>query len=174
MENVLPMRKRNRLDFNYSQSGAYFITICTKDRACILSSVVGDATLGVPQIKLTNYGIIVDNLIKNIDHVYKNVSVSSYVIMPNHIQLLLMFNDGTPKGASPTISALAEIINALKGLSTKRAGINLWQRSYYDHIIRDEHDYEIRWNYIEDNARRWQEDVYYNSNGMPKEASPTE
>ena len=82
MESNLPKRKNIRLKvIDYNCSGAYFITICTKDRRAILSSIVGTGVLDGPQIKLTQYGDIADKYIKQLNEFYDNMSIESYVIM---------------------------------------------------------------------------------------------
>lgn len=87
----LPQRRTNRLDYyDYSQNGAYFITICTLDRKRILSKVnVGTGVLDCPQIQLLNYGIIADKYIRQLNDFYDHISVDRYVIMPDHIHILL-------------------------------------------------------------------------------------
>ena len=87
----LTKRKPNRLNqYDYSTPGAYFITICTKNKEKILSTV--GATIGRPQIQLTEYGKMIDKAIKTIEKVYPFVTVDQYVIMPNHIHLLLQIH----------------------------------------------------------------------------------
>ena len=106
-------RKLNRLtNFDYSRNGLYFITICTKDRIRYLSDIrdVGNAALGVPIIKLTEYGEIVDNNIKKINDIYRYVAVTKYVIMPDHIHMILSLD---------VINELPQIIRTLKQNFTK-------------------------------------------------------
>ena len=153
------MRLQN---YNYSEIGAYFITICTKDRKQILSKIVGCDDLGAPKIILSNCGIVVDNFIKSIGTAYQNVTVDIYCIMPNHIHLILIFNqsNGVPRSSRPT-QLIPRVITALKRLSNKKVGFNLWQTSYYDHIIRNEQElYEIR-KYIEENPIKREFYEYY-------------
>ena len=91
-ENALPKRKRLRLqDYDYSTPGAYFLTICTYNRKCTLSHVVG-AIHESPETKLTQYGEIVDSIINSIPTRFK-ATVDSYVIMPNHIHLIIIITD---------------------------------------------------------------------------------
>ena len=93
---------------DYSQSSAYFITICTKDSKCILSHIVEDtavgATIGRPQVILTDFGQIVKSKIEKIQTVYYGVKVNKYVIKPNHIHLIIMIDieNGRPMVA-PTV-----------------------------------------------------------------------
>ena len=91
-EKELPRRKDLRLkNFDYSTPGAYFITICTHNRKCTLSRIVG-AIHESPEIKLTNYGKIIDDIIQNIPERYKTI-IDTYVIMPNHIHFIIIITD---------------------------------------------------------------------------------
>ena len=92
-----PTRKQYRLpDYDYSQSGAYFITICTKDRKQILSKIIVGTSIARPQeIELTEIGAIVDKGVKGIMEHYENVFVDNYVIMPNHIHLIIRLQNGS-------------------------------------------------------------------------------
>lgn len=165
-------RKRNRLkNYDYSENGLYFITICTKDRVNVMSEIivssenVGNAEGGVPsvfQFKLTDIGKIVDANIRKIDEIYDYVSVINYVIMPDHIHLILLicdFDDGTPRAAFPTKS-IPLIINALKSISTKQIGHTIWQKSYHDHIIRSHEECVQIYKYIENNPFNWSKHNY--------------
>lgn len=154
-------RKRNRLtEYDYAAPNAYFITVCTQNRRNFFWDTVG-ATIGRPEeIPYTIYGKIVKQHIGEIPRHYPAVSVDKYVIMPNHIHLLLQINtdeDGRAMPA-PTISTL---INQLKGAVTKKAGFPVWQKGFYDHVIRGEQDYREIWEYIAGNPFRWQEDKLY-------------
>ena len=165
MENdKFPKRKINRLkSWNYSNNGGYFITICTNNRKHILSKIcVGD---GFPVPQLTKTGQIVDDYIKNINLKYSCVTVSEYVIMPNHIHLLLLIDNNGTGNPSPTVGNIIGWFkyNTTKSVNEKykTAGNKLWQRSYYDHIIRDEKDYMEKLNYILSNPLKWIDDEYY-------------
>ena len=154
----IPERKPNRLpDFDYSTPGAYFITICTKDRRNLFWTDVG-ASIARPQ--LTIWGNITANSICDIPKHYPAVSVDHYVVMPNHIHLLLQINtdtNGRPMVA-PTIST---VIQQFKGIVTKRIGQSIWQKLYHDHVVRGEKDYLKIWEYIDNNPARWTEDCFY-------------
>ena len=156
----LPKRKSTRLKgHDYSTPGAYFITICTKDRKQILSRIVGDDAYIVPQNRLSNYGFVCEKDIKNINDKYDDVVVDKYVIMPNHIHLIVFLN-GTMRASSPTKN-IQNIICSFKTLVTKEIGIKIWQRSYHDHIIRSKEDYKHIWEYIDANVMRWKDDCFY-------------
>ena len=149
----LPKRKINRLaDYDYNQNGAYFITICTQDRKPILSQIVGDGS-PVPRTA----GLIAEKTIMQITEKYPSVSVEKHVIMPDHIHILLRIDNGTGN-PSPT---LGNIIGWYKYQVTKEvnrqnytAGEKLFQRSYYDHVIRNQQDDNAVWEYIEQNPRK--------------------
>ena len=157
----LPKRKPTRLKgYDYSTPGAYFITICVKDRKQLLSKIVGDDAYIVPQNNLSEYGMVCDKYINNINIKYENVLVDKYVIMPNHIHLIVFLN-GTMRASSPTKN-IETIIRSFKTMASKEIGYSIWQRSYHDHIIRDEKDYRKIWEYIDTNVLRWKKDCFYN------------
>ncbi|MBQ7334247.1 MAG: transposase [Clostridia bacterium] len=157
-EKTLPKRKDIRLkNYDYSSSGVYFLTICTSERRNYFWANVG-ATIGRPQdIALSEYGNIVDKAINNIPYVYPALDVDHYVIMPDHIHLLLIVcadECGRPMVA-PTMS---RVVQQLKGYITKRIGHSIWQKLFIDHVIRNREDYEEHVKYIYDNPIRWQYD----------------
>ncbi len=142
-------RRQNRLkEYDYSQNGYYFITICTANKQKLLCNIVGDDAHIVP----TKYGTVVEKFIKSIP------GIDKYVIMPNHIHLIVKNENGTMWASSPTVS---QKIKSLKIMVTKTIGKPIFQRSFYDHIIRDGKDYLRIWNYIESNPQKWAEDKYF-------------
>ena len=165
----LPKRKKIRLNgYDYSRTGYYFITICVKDKHEILGEIVGDdahivPSTDIPTITLSKFGIISDKFIKNIDNTYPDVTVDKYVIMPNHIHLILVIHRKPghgPMRASVPTAVISNIVRSLKILVTKECGFSFWQRSYHDHIIRDEDEYRRIWQYIDENPAKWHEDCY--------------
>ncbi|MCL2019135.1 MAG: transposase [Oscillospiraceae bacterium] len=165
MENKLPIRKKIRLTgYDYSQEGYYHITICVKNGHEMLAQIiVGDAAHGVPCVELTDIGRVVEHYIENINIVYGDeVKLDKYVIMPNHIHMIIVLNNsGTPWAASPTKAKIPKVINSLKTLVTKKIGFSIWHRSYNDRIVRSEQAYRNIWQYIEENPMKWQVDKYY-------------
>ena len=189
MNKELPERKRNRLrNFDYSSVGIYFLTICTAERrnyfwsnlnvgACIarpqnaeMPSINVGATIGRPQpiveikspedIELSDWGKIVDEAITNIPNIYPAILVEKYVIMPDHIHLLLHIcadEYGRPMVA-PTMS---RVVQQMKGYVTKRIGVSVWQKLFFDHVIRNRRDYEEHVKYIYNNPRHWYLDELY-------------
>ena len=179
----LPKRKQIRLpDYDYSAPGAYFVTICTSDRRCILSDiVVGDGVLDDPNVRLLPYGKIVAETLREIEKTYTWLALDRYVIMPNHIHILLRMEDrgpgngrgtapawetgdGPSRTPAPTNSRLAALISTMKRFTNKRCGAALWQRSYHEHVVRGEEDYRQIWEYIDTNPAKWAEDRYYQVN----------
>ena len=146
-----PKRKKIRLDgYDYSGEGCYFITICKEHRKNLLS-VVGDADIGVPkEITLKPYGRIAEKYILSMGDAYDSITVNNYIIMPNHIHLLVSIDTyGLPRSAIPTIPNLIRVYKRLVNRDCKQ---KIWQRGYIDHIIRNQTDFENHWNYIEYNA----------------------
>ena len=164
----LQTRKRNKLEsYDYSLPGSYFITICVKDRHEILGEVVGDDAHIVPFVELTEIGETVKARVDCISDT-SNVRLETYVIMPNHIHLLLTIRDGTPRAASPTKGTVPQIVNALKSLTTKQLGYSIWQRSYHDHIVRNTDEFNRISEYIDNNPMNWQDDCFHPLNWEKK------
>ena len=157
----LPKRKPTRLKgYDYSTPGAYFVTICTHSRQSILSNViVGEGLCALPQNILTPIGIEIEKSIQYINDNYIGISIDKYVIMPNHIHLIVISDNSGGDGTPP----LQNIIGQLKSYTTNKYGNTLWQRSYHDHIIRGDKDYQKIWEYIDTNVIRWEKDCFYNS-----------
>ena len=154
-------RKPNRLpEYDYAQPGAYFITICTLNRQCVLSQISVGATCGRPDpVILMDAGKMVDRELNRIGEIYENVAVDSYVIMPNHIHMILYIReDGGRPQVAPTIS---RVVKQMKGTVTKKLGRAIWQKGFYDHVIRDAQDYLVKRKYIEENPAKWALDEYH-------------
>lgn len=153
----LPKRKPTRLkNYDYSSPGAYFVTICTQNKKQILSkiSIVGEGFCALPKNELTPIGSIVEKSICYIDNSYEHLKIDKYVIMPNHIHLLISITGG--HGDPP----LPQIIGQFKSYTQKSYREKLWQRSFHDHVIRNENDYDKIWEYIDTNVLKWNEDCF--------------
>jgi len=162
--------------YDYTRAGAYFVTICTKDRACLF----GDVADGV--MRLNQMGHIVRQCWLAIpDHV-PHVLLDEFVVMPNHVHGILVMmpthdvgathasplqNDDTPaRPRGPQPRSVASIVGSFKSAAAKRInehhgtpGAPIWQRNYYEHIIRDDESLNSIRNYIADNPLRWQIDA---------------
>ncbi|MFQ5863408.1 MAG: transposase, partial [Candidatus Brocadiales bacterium] len=167
-------RRSIRLEgYNYSQAGAYFVTICTQKKKCVL----GDVESG--GIALNEIGCMVQKTWIELPRYYTGVDIDEFVIMPNHLHGIIILNvgagpracpgeEGQPQGVAPTKTlALPDIIYSFKSLTTKRyiKGVkqngwepferHFWQRNYYEHVIRNEEDLnEIR-EYVINNPLKW-------------------
>ena len=159
----LNSRKPTRLqEYDYSEKGAYFITICTKDKQKLFGHIVGGGAFDAPKIVLSPQGEIVEKYILSTNNI-PNLKVDKYVIMPNHIHLLLSIENfnGTSWALSPTNNKISLAISTLKRFVNKDVGCNVFQRSFYDHVIRNQIDYNEIWEYIENNPAKWLEDKFY-------------
>lgn len=172
------IRKNLRLDnYDYSQNGAYFVTVCTKNRVCLFwqqqnkyppiepnSPVVG-ANCVRPQkrIQLSEYGKIVKNELYKINSIYDNtIKISKFVIMPNHIHMIIDI-DNPNIGRTQFAPTISRVIKQFKGKVTKQIGFSPWQRSYNDHIIRNRNEYAAYWRYIENNPADWENDELFSN-----------
>ena len=150
-------RKNIRLkDYDYGQNGAYFITICVKDKHEMLGAVVGTNCVR-PQ--LSEYGMVVEKEIATLNSTYKNVKVDKYIVMPNHIHIIIFIT--AENGRTQFVPTISQIIKQFKGAITKKTGAFFWQPRFHDHIIRDEKEYLHIWQYIDENPAKWTEDEYY-------------
>ena len=153
-------RKIIRLqNYDYSANGAYFITICTHNREHLFGSVGADS-ISARMVKKV-YGEIIGK--------YDNVSSPICVVMPNHFHSIIIIERNDTE-VVPSISKIVqefkryttcEYIKLVKNGILKPFDKRIWQRSFYDHIIRNENDFNEIWMYIENNPLKWQEDCYY-------------
>ena len=144
-----PKRKHPRLkQYDYATPNYYFITICTKNKACIFGS---------PE-KLNRCGKIAEDGILNIEKHFVNIKVDKYVVMPNHVHLILILLPGS--------AGVPVIVGQYKSFVTKQIRSivpdqEVWQTSFHDHVVRDQDDYERIWTYIDANPARWMDDCFY-------------
>ena len=163
MENRLPQRKHPRMEhYDYSTAGAYFITICTHNRKCLLSSIVGDS-LSSAKVQYSGYGKIAEEQLFQLDKRYPSLRVDQYVIMPNHIHAILFLEEISETIPHPTIT---DIICAYKSLTTRECKKvhpidKLFQTSFYEHVIRGSKDYDEIVEYIINNPKQWELDKLY-------------
>ncbi len=155
-----PKRKPTRLKgYDYSQSGYYFVTICTKERKQLLSTIVGRG-LAPAENQLSPCGKIAKQELLAMEARFPGVKIDKYVIMPNHIHAIIAIKHGTA-GASPC-PTLSDIVCAFKSITTRKSGTGkLFQDSFHDHIIRGEADYQEIWNYIDTNPDKWRTDCFF-------------
>ncbi|RGH37537.1 transposase [Ruminococcus sp. AM43-6] len=168
-----PVRKIIRLDnYYYSKNGLYFITIRTIDKNELLwATDVGDGAPDVPlccahavgKVYLSSFGKIIRDNIHRANSVYDDKKILQYVIMPNHIHFILKIGtgvNGTSGAPSPTNEIVPQYVSMLKRFINKDIGFNIFQRSYYDHIIRNQKEYIAISKYIHNNPIKWDVDEY--------------
>ena len=160
-----PKRKNLRLSqYNYSSAGAYFVTICVKDRKSILSDIIKPVGVGAhddPQLRLTKIGEIVEKHLLSSENI-SGVKIDQYVMMPDHIHVIILLDpdkyqtplNGSSRAPTPTNEMLPHIVSTFKRFCTKEIGENIFQRGYMEHIIRNREDYETRVKYIYENPMR--------------------
>ena len=157
----LPKRKQNRLtEYDYSQPGAYFITICTHNKQMLFWENVGASIARPEKPQLSFYGNVVQEAILNIPKIYPTISVDNYVVMPNHIHLLLQIHTDD-SGRAMLAPTIAKVVQQMKGYVTKQLGVSVWQKLFHDHVVRGEKDYLEIWNYIAGNPSKWEDDCFY-------------
>jgi len=155
----LPKRKSIRYkNFDYSQCGSYFLTICTRNRENLFWDMQK-----VYQTKQTNdlehkinseflplnyMGKIIEKNLMVWQNTYDNVVIDNFVIMPNHIHLIITIYDGKCGNNKPVLSRM---VAQFKSRVTKEIGESIWQKSYFDHIIVNEKDFDNCFDYIESN-----------------------
>ena len=146
-----PVRKTFRIPgFDYATDNFYFVTICTDNKRTIF---------GKPG-QLNSLGLIAEKCILQIEKIYQGVRVDNYIVMPNHVHAIIVID---PLKDAPS---LIKIVGSYKTAVTKQIrqiypDIVVWQRSFYDHVIRNQKGYERIWEYVQYNAQKWDEDDYY-------------
>ena len=168
--------------FDYSRPGAYFVTICTYRRECLL----GEISNG--EMRLSDAGLTAQVIWGELPDHYPYITLDAFVIMPNHVHGIVMLTDSTDTvgaGLKPALGkideqragfkpaptgrkrhGLPEIIRAFKTFSSRRInqfrearGLPVWQRNYYEHVIRNDRILNAIRNYIEANASQWGNDT---------------
>ncbi len=167
----MPRRKSIRLkNYDYSLPGYYFITICAQNHAKIFGNII--TAVGAddsvcpntadpePHMLANDIGRIVEKCWYKINNLYENVKTDAFCLMPNHIHGIIVISEGG-QGRPP----LHKIIQGYKSVSTRMCYKynyrNIWQRNYYDRIIRNEEEYSKIQEYIINNPLKWHEDKYY-------------
>jgi REP element-mobilizing transposase RayT len=177
-------RKSIRLkDYDYSQTGGYFVTICTKNRQCVFGEIIEG------QMVLNDAGWMVQRVWDEIPGNYPGIETDVFIVMPDHIHGIIIIVgagpcacpvEGQPRGIAPTMS-LPDIVNRFKTMTTKRYtdGVKqcgwrsypgrLWQRNYFDRVIRNEKELDQIREYIFDNPEKWEIDGDKTEIFIPKE-----
>jgi putative transposase len=154
---ILPRRKQLRLSgFDYSTVGAYFVTICTRNRQLLLGEVVdGELTLNV-------MGEAVKVAWNDIPNHFTGVALDAFVIMPNNVHGILLLTDIVGAEACPArcghARTLPMIVGSFKSTASRQIGNRIWQRSYWERVLRNEDELNRCRAYIDKNPLRWPTD----------------
>ena len=158
-------RKSTRLpSYDYANENYYYVTICTHEKRCIFGDVK----------ELNEYGKIAEEELLEISKRFECVKLDKYMVMPNHVHAIIVIGcDNHEGGARPSptlvgakIPTLTTVLGLYKSGVSKRIhqidpALQVWQRSFYDHIIRNERSYLEIWRYIDENPIKWEFDEYY-------------
>ena len=145
----MPPRKRLRLSHHdYAMPGAYFVTVCAHNRACLFGTIA-DGT-----VRLSETGTIVLRIWQKLPAHYPNVGLDEFVVMPNHLHGVVVIEKerGRP---------LSTLMQSFKSFATREIKAHrltdgaVWQRGYYEHVVRDEDDLTVIRQYIQDNPVKW-------------------
>jgi REP element-mobilizing transposase RayT len=168
----LKKRKNIRLKhYDYSSPGTYFVTICTKnknnyfwdeelDLQRFTWSCVGANCVRPQNLPLSDIGKLVFDELECWNKTYNTVFLPSFVIMPNHIHIMLVIS-ADENGRTQFAPTLERMVKQFKGTVTKKIGESIWQKSFIEHIVRNKKDYETKVNYIYENPIRWHYDELY-------------
>ena len=158
-------RRLNRLEgYDYSRPGQYFVTVCIKDKECILGDVQNDIMIE------NKIGKIVRKVYSDIPNYYKNIKLDEFIIMPNHIHSIIIITKyikNINENKKTHFGLLSKVIKSFKEATTRELKEKFsytslaWQRSFYDHIIRNEKSYFRIKKYIRENPENWEGDQYY-------------
>ncbi len=154
-----PRRRSLRLPtFDYSQSGAYFVTICSIKKKCIFGAIID------MEMQLNENGKIVGASWKEIEKHFPTVKLDQFIVMPNHLHGIIILQPACPEVGIKAVS-LSTIIGLFKSNSAKRinelrgtTGAGVWQRSFYEHIIRNQESLDEIRQYIANNPYNWPQD----------------
>ena len=149
--------------YDYSRSGAYFVTIVMKGRACLLGDIVDE------EMRLNNIGHAVQDVWQNLVAHYARIELDTFIVMPNHVHGIIVIVDhrdtvgaGLRPAPTKTQHGLPEIVRAFKSFSARSInkmrhtpGAPIWQRNYFEHVIRSEESWNRIRQYILDNPARW-------------------
>ncbi|MCX6823928.1 MAG: hypothetical protein NT085_02280 [candidate division SR1 bacterium] len=157
------LRKKNRLETFLYKEGYFFITINVQNHACVFGEVVGE------EMKNNQYGKIVEKCWYDLPNHYGNCKLLDLIIMPNHLHAIISVEKGVGEGFKPSLTkkhGLSEVIRGFKTFSSRRlheSGLTSFkrQRSFYDHVIRNEQDLLRIQEYIHLNSYKRKNDEYY-------------
>ncbi|QOR61064.1 REP-associated tyrosine transposase [Sulfurovum sp. ST-21] len=161
MSYITHPRKNIRLPYyNYASEGIYFITICTRHREPFFGNITDQRLI------LNDAGKILKETWLDIPNRFPFVSIHDFIIMPNHFHAIIETDHTTSIRLGDIVGAFKSIttnqyINGIRHKNWKPFEKRLWQRNYYEHIIRSEKSYQTLSQYIQNNPLSWKEDIFY-------------
>ena len=170
-----PGRRQNRLpDYDYGQEGSYFVTLCTHNRAQLfkMEMPVGNGLCAVPGANATVFGTahrpfptvenrIIHKWVKETENKFPNIRIDKYVVMPDHLHLIVTIKERHTGRSLPDVMQFFKTMTTnayIRGVTDGNLHAfdgKLWQKSYYDHVIRNQQDYNEIWEYIDNNPQKW-------------------
>ena len=162
----LPTRKLLRLrNYDYSVPGAYFVTVCSHNKRPLFGRIAIDGN-NEAIMQYSPIGTLAKQHLLDLPSHYENIKIDNWVVMPNHIHMLIRIEERI--NPFPTkVYDVPNIVGKYTAAVTRAVGNafmhsgKLWQASFYDHIIRNEKDYQEIWQYIAGNPSKWLEDRFY-------------
>lgn len=170
MKEKLPQRKPTRLKaYDYSTPGAYFVTICAKNMRPFFGHVQTGDALNASKMILSALGEVAKAEISKIEGFYQNIKIDKYVVMPNHIHMIIVITERINPFPTSKKYDIHNVVGKFKAAVTRIVGKafmpsakpKIRQTGFHDHIIRGPHDYRKIWEYIEQNPVRWTCDKFY-------------
>jgi len=155
---MLKRRKSLRLkSYDYSSSGAYFITVCSYKKGLLFGEVSNDQAI------TNSFGLTVKKCWDDLPNHYPQINLDSFIVMPNHVHgIVWLMHEAVGAGLRPAPTPLSEIVRAFKSFSGRRINelrktpsLPVWQRNYYEHVIHDEEDLNKIREYITNNPLKW-------------------
>ncbi|MCI7639592.1 MAG: transposase [Clostridiales bacterium] len=156
MDMTYEKRKSPRIPgYSYATPNYYFVTICTHNKACIF---------GKPD-ELNDFGRLAKANLEKIPDLNSTIQLDKYVVMPNHIHGIFVVTDERTENSPANISTVIGQykMSVTKEIRRRKPNMQVWQRSFHDHVIRNQKSYEMIWKYIDDNPRKWEEDCFYST-----------
>jgi putative transposase len=142
----LPRRRSLRLpEFDYSTPGAYFVTVCARNRQCLFGEIADG------KMEPDALAELVAGCWNEIPSHFPNAGLDAFIVMPNHIHGILLFSDA----GVGCIRPLQMVVGSFKAAVSRKAGFPVWQRNYYEHVIRCEAELNLVRHYIQDNPAHW-------------------
>jgi putative transposase len=139
-----PERKSPRLPgYDYATAGAYFVTVCTRDRACLFGTVLND------KMRPNEAGRVVVERWSAIPEHFSAIKLDAFVVMPNHLHGILWLSRA---GHAPPLPL---VVGSFKSATSRAVGQPVWQRSFYDRVIRNDSELSALRQYVADNPLKW-------------------